>query len=987
MRVQRADRLRRSSRGNGELSREIVEAEEIAARLSEGDGTVFTLRDKIVSGRLDLRHYKIRVAVEIQDCEFQDAVDLRYCEFERVVDLTGCTFHGEFNSGDEERSHTVFHKDLICDGARFEGSVHFNGCRVESSASFSGARFLDADETTNFGWLNVEKTLEFDDAIFRGPTDFNSVQCAGLGYFSGAKFEGQGPISFHTARFGNNLICQNTVFKGPVDFQLLECGGAGVFDNAVFGSTQGASFVQASFGSNFQCTGATFEGPATLNSLRCDRSGLLARTTFNEQVDLGFAFFGESLDCSGTTFAKAATFGHLHCENLGCEDVTFDGHVNIRSLRCTTDASFDRSEFRGMDGADFSHASIGRSLSCKETVFHNSISFGSVKCGGSAFFHGARFLPEGNVTFAHSSFSNTLECQQATFEGSSSFNSLRCVGVGHFTEATFEGKAEFSNARFDGGLSCESVSFAQSVDLFRIECADINFRNAVFRGPANLNSIRCGGAGFFSGAEFRSRVDLQFSAFGSVLRFGEAKFRGRLECFRLECDNLECNNTTFEGPTNFRSSKCHSGGFFRKARFKEETDFGHALFGVTLRCDGAVFGKEARFGSLDCGQSGFFRNVEFADVDFRYASFGLNLDCQESTFLGSTNFASLRCKNSGFFIHATFGPKRVSWRGASFGGNLEFLDAIFQGEVNLNGTQCQGAGRFDRAKFNGLRKADFAYAYFGINLVLSDAIFACPVDCTMMRVERGLHLGGATFNSDIALNRATVGVLSLARGVRLKAGRVDLRGFEFRSLLGEVKTAEAFVRAQDPALFSREPYLQLERFYKSVGDEVEAKRTHYQGRKDLRDNAKSARGAANWSLWANVGDFFLKYLTGYGVRTWRLLFYIGFFLIVGTCVFWSADSVRPGNLATTDPITATKANEGNVAPSRSEKSSAEQVWRPLNPFAYSLDLFLPVVNLRYDEMWTPVGDWRAAFALLHSMAGWLLVPLLVASLAGIVRRE
>jgi len=224
-----------------------------------------------------------------------------------------------------------------------------------------------------------------------------------------------------------------------------------------------------------------------------------------------------------------------------------------------------------------------------------------LRCGGSAFFHDARFLPEGDVTFALSSFQDTLECQQAKFEGSSTFSSLSCGGVGHFTKARFGGKADFSNARFDRGLTCERVSFSQSVDFVRLECANLDFRNANFMKPVSLNSTRCDGAGFFSGAEFRSRVDLQFAVFGSVLYLGKVRFRGVVDCFRLECDHLECNGTTFEGPTSFDASKCHSNGFFRKARFLERASFNHASFGVNLTCDGAVFQKEAYFGSLDCG--------------------------------------------------------------------------------------------------------------------------------------------------------------------------------------------------------------------------------------------------------------------------------------------------------------------------------------------------------------------------------------------------
>ena len=58
-----------------------------------------------------------------------------------------------------------------------------------------------------------------------------------------------------------------------------------------------------------------------------------------------------------------------------------------------------------------------------------------------------------------------------------------------------------------------------------------------------------------------------------------------------------------------------------------------------------------------------------------------------------------------------------------------------------------------------------------------------------------------------------------------------------------------------------------------------------------------------------------------------------------------------------------------------------------NRASYSLDLFLPVVNLHIDENWRPVGLWREIYAVFHSMVGWVLVPLLLASLAGIVRRE
>jgi len=195
-------------------------------------------------------------------------------------------------------------------------------------------------------------------------------------------------------------------------------------------------------------------------------------------------------------------------------------------------------------------------------------------------------------------------------------------------------------------------------------------------------------------------------------------------------------------------------------------------------------------------------------------------------------------------------------------------------------------------------KASFEFAYFGLNLVLKDAVFDGPVDFIMIRVERYLRLEGATFKDDIALYGSTVGILSLDERVRFESESLNLRAFEFKSFDGKKDTAAAFVRAQDPAVFSREPYLQLENFYSSIGDEPESKSAYYQGRKAFRDNARSAQGATEWSPWTNAGDLLLKYLTGYGVRTYRLLFYIGFFLLVGTYVFWQADTVSPKSSST-----------------------------------------------------------------------------------------
>ena len=112
------------------------------------------------------------------------------------------------------------------------------------------------------------------------------------------------------------------------------------------------------------------------------------------------------------------------------------------------------------------------------------------------------------------------------------------------------------------------------------------------------------------------------------------------------------------------------------------------------------------------------------------------------------------------------------------------------------------------------------------------------------------------------------------------------------------------------------------------------------------------------------------------------------FLIAGTCIFWQRSTVRPkASVTSDDRVAVGTAGELSTSSPVEEQRSSESTWHTIGPFAYSLDLFPPLVNLRYDERWEPADQLRLGYVLLHAMAGWLLVPLLVASLAGIVRRQ
>ena len=63
-----------------------------------------------------------------------------------------------------------------------------------------------------------------------------------------------------------------------------------------------------------------------------------------------------------------------------------------------------------------------------------------------------------------------------------------------------------------------------------------------------------------------------------------------------------------------------------------------------------------------------------------------------------------------------------------------------------------------------------------------------------------------------------------------------------------------------------------------------------------------------------------------------------------------------------------------------------------DPMAYSVDVFLPIVDLHQEKAWEPNTASTAGIAVqyylyFHILAGWLFTTLLVAAVTGLVRRE
>jgi hypothetical protein len=165
--------------------------------------------------------------------------------------------------------------------------------------------------------------------------------------------------------------------------------------------------------------------------------------------------------------------------------------------------------------------------------------------------------------------------------------------------------------------------------------------------------------------------------------------------------------------------------------------------------------------------------------------------------------------------------------------------------------------------------------------------------------------------------------------------------------------------------FSRDPYLQLERYYKDIGDEAAARMAHLKGHRAFRESAKSSESPAGWNRRQSAWDLFLNLSIGYGLQAWRLLVPLLFVFILGAAVFSD-----PGALV----------YKANGSPMNDYAS-----WWP--GLVYSFDLLIPVLTFPPADQWAPNGDGREIFAVVEVVIGWLLVPLMIAAWTGIVTKN
>jgi uncharacterized protein YjbI with pentapeptide repeats len=376
------------------------------------------------------------------------------------------------------------------------------------------------------------------------------------------------------------------------------------------------------------------------------------------------------------------------------------------------------------------------------------------------------------------------------------------------------------------------------------------------------------------------------------------------------------------------------GGRIKGAIIDEPIDLENAQISFELRLDHCQFNK----------------NVTFAGATF---SAGLLLD--GSRFKGEARFDGMKVRGHAY-LHGSVFEGLASFLGADVAGNFEpawakfqlvvfygmkvggealLVDSVFEGPVFF--TRADIAGNFDaaRAKFQNKQMA----ANFSGMKVRGDASFSHSV-----------------FEGPVDLTNADFGKLDLSDASWPKvAAKFQMQGMSYkyvRAASEEPESHKLLLNLADQPAYSADVYSNLEEFFLRQGYRSDADKAFIAGKR--RERKEKLHGL-DW-----LGSWLLDWLVGYGRRPWQAGIPCAVFVALG-CVLFS--------------------------PAKMELQKPEDMPRVYSRFWYSLGVFLPFVDLQADKVWKPKEDqtFLRNYMRVHILLGWILVPLVLAALTGLIK--
>jgi hypothetical protein len=501
------------------------------------------------------------------------------------------------------------------------------------------------------------------------------------------------------------------------------------------------------------------------------------------------------------------------------------------------------------------------------------------------------------------------------------------------------------------------INLAYTIMNYPLTLAFCSIPNGINIGYARVDFLALDGSHV---AHEGKPDDASFHGDGLVIRSNVyfrdgAIFKGRTRLLGAEIGSqLNCRKSSFIAPA---SEAFNADGIRVKGS-------------VILR-DGAEFHGMTRLlganidGDVDCSGSCFInRNGKAFAADDATVK-GKVVFGNGAKFYGETRITGaeigteLSCRGSSFInptLIAFFGD-RVKVHGSAFLDN----GATFEGQTNLSSAQIESTLALDTSKFNN----EGAVALMLQGIIVKQHLFLNDI---------------SEIKGMVILTDATVNIIKDDEKYWNSASDVLLKGFTYNRIQSDAdllhpKTRLKWLYKHSKVYDDPQPYIQLADYYRKLGKKKASRKVLIA----LNQVALNRRGQ-----FVKIISFPINILFGYGYRIWPALILSALIIIlIGSIEFNNAN--RVGLMIPVKIVRS--ANE------MSQQSTLENLDYPtFNSLFYSLDAFLPLVDLHQESHWLPKSDiggarcvWR--YMLFHIIMGWILTTMIVAAISGLIRRE
>jgi|GEM_PF-6632219 len=852
-------------------------------------------------------------------------LDLRFAHITRCIEITDCEFTG-----------TVDVRNAV-----FDGTVLFRNCLFWGNVNAG-------DEELSHTLFKAD--LSFDGSVFRGFVSFIGFRCEASAYFINCKFKATAireskieitgkrpPVEFSGGKVGKEFYVNKSVFKGSVSFNALCCDLAGFFHDVRFDSCEAAlpvNFVASSYGVACELDRAVFQGGADFGGISCGLffSAKLARFCHSEHY---------------VSFANSKTDYFL------ANGAMFEGPTWFTGLRCNKDANF--SPYVPLVPFDYP---------------------------------AEEQWPEGDIpprlkTQMKKEFGRLFP-RSASLVREDAIWTLRSPKI----------PVRWSLSR-DGNKVSVSIPTAFVGSLFTIASADIgldlSFLDAAVRATADFSNLLCKGSGRFDRVRFAESVNFSSSQWEGDISLNAATFEREVSFDSCHLRNLNAYGSRFAGNANFSGFTCHNARFDPYQIPLDDEMFGHLAEGplpAELRSMLAEHGfhlpESCTFNRRNDKWLVLDENGEQrAYIEFSDGQLFLKVISQ---FLGEGESLILDHGQVGWF--------------------LVLNSAHVKGAATFNALHCTAGSFFRNTQFDG--KVDMRYGEYGINLQIDGAQFKSMAKFNSISIKHELVIsgegGGAIFHEGADFTGTKIGRLRIGSSNPFRKKQTVFIGCNFDFFDGEWRK---IVDQQDRRHFSLDPYLMLERCARAAGRHDEADDIYHKGK-----SRETWRALAQLRLLSFFKGVLWDALAGYGVRKWRLGIWCVLVVALGVAVFWSSDALRPAvkgedavplyTAQLTQPLSHSDSNAGEACTGLFGDFSSWTMpklegWlrefdinvnfdgrmfdRVVSRLAYSIDAFVPL-DLEIAKHCRPAPSWRQAYYAIHILAGWILIPWVVAAVTG-----